>query len=435
MYLLQRSSLSLESMMRYNDARFMEDVIGMPDSHAEIFLRVARDEECVIICRATGPTCHGLLEEGYDTKGYRIHGKSCDWGPMAGFVMRDPRLNKAGRGKEEFNREKHKEALHNDHEGQGWKASTTPLVISEARRKWLVDKKLIDVKQVRWDRGKDDGPRCERWDGLANHQAGIGITFKYSLLPNSDSGTDWAVCVDNSDKGFPFIQEGFEMQLVNLRSRARIKKNYGNRYEPLLAMTNPPGHRSYPGENHLNAVTGDYDLFAVWPYRTAYDAMGDDRRPLGTTKGFTASERKNIDRLERDFTVGGQGTKLGNITNRIYRICQLINSHVSANSHTTKRHVLWHSDESARPYVNDVDLPLVAFTPWTGDRSGRVGVQTIVDFRSFIDLCTLKGINVTLSSAWVQSPTNAFRNRLGPAYASLVPADTPRVKADDWHNK
>lgn len=71
--------------------------------------------------RATGPTCLGLLEEGYDTKGYRIHGKSCNWGPMAGFVLRDPRLNKSGTVKEGFNRRKHNEALNLDDENQGWK--------------------------------------------------------------------------------------------------------------------------------------------------------------------------------------------------------------------------------------------------------------------------------------------------------------------------
>ena len=105
----------------------------MPEAHKNAFLTVAKSERCVIIVRATGPTCHGLLEEGYDTKGYRIHGKSCDWGPMAGFVVRDPRLNKYGMGKEKFNRAKHTESIDLDAEGQGWKASTTPLIIYHKR--------------------------------------------------------------------------------------------------------------------------------------------------------------------------------------------------------------------------------------------------------------------------------------------------------------
>ncbi|MSO24253.1 MAG: hypothetical protein EXQ58_13645 [Acidobacteria bacterium] len=86
-------------MLKLNRPADLVNPIGMPNLHAAAFRDVAMLEKCVIIVRATGPTCPGLLEEGYDTKGYRIHGKSCDWGPMAGIVLRDPRLNKAGLGK------------------------------------------------------------------------------------------------------------------------------------------------------------------------------------------------------------------------------------------------------------------------------------------------------------------------------------------------
>jgi hypothetical protein len=125
------------SSMKYNDPTFFENVVGMPKSHAHAFVTTAFSQKCVIMSRATGPTCHGLLAEGYDTKGYRIHGKSCHWGPMAGFVLRDPRLNKRGLEKASFNREKHNEAINLDKENQGWKANTTPLIICESRRQWL----------------------------------------------------------------------------------------------------------------------------------------------------------------------------------------------------------------------------------------------------------------------------------------------------------
>ncbi|HEY9229355.1 MAG TPA: anthrax toxin-like adenylyl cyclase domain-containing protein, partial [Gemmatimonadaceae bacterium] len=126
--------------MKVNSQDFLINTIGMPVPHKAAFLNVAALQRCVILVRATGPTCHGPLSEGYDTKGYRVHGKSCDWGPMAGFVVRDPRLNKYGLGKAKFNRAKHKEALYDDHEGQGWRASTTPLRISLARIEWLASK-------------------------------------------------------------------------------------------------------------------------------------------------------------------------------------------------------------------------------------------------------------------------------------------------------
>jgi len=389
-------------MFRPNDPAFLRDIIGMPESHAQAFKRVAMSQKCVIMSRATGYTCHGLLEEGYDTKGYRIHGKSCNWGPMAGFVMRDPRLNKYGLGREKFNRAKHHEALVADSENQGWKSSTTPLIISEVRRRWLVSNGLISV-QIKGD----------RWDGTASHAS--GITFKYSLIPHI--ANLWGVYFDNSDLNRIFRQE-------RGTTIVRYHHRYGNRYEPMLAMTNPPGHRQFPGEHYLNAVTGDYDLFAIWPYVEDYDPYGEDYRPLGTTRGYTAEERRNIDTLERNFTKSGQGTKLGNITNRIYMVCQLINSIIG-------RHVLWHSDESARPFLDDVDLPVIAFTP----AGYYFSIESIDDFKYFIALCDFAQINVTLSNAWVQNPTARHSNRLGRAYANRVPPDTIRTIVPDWYNR
>src|SRR5689334_15253770 len=104
--------------------------------------------------------------------------------------------------------------------------------------------------------------------------------------------------------------------------------------------------------------------------------------------------------LERNFTRGGQGTKLGNITGRIYMVGQMINSIVG-------RHVLWHSDESARPFLDDVDLPILAVTP----AGGYIGLESIADFKQFIAACEAEQIHVTLSNAWAQNPTAKFPNR------------------------
>ena len=102
-----------------------------------------------------------------------------------------------------------------------------------------------------------------------------------------------------------------------------------------------------------------------------------------------------------DITTNGQGTKLGNITNRIYMVCQLINSLVG-------RNVLWHSDESARPFLDDVDLPVAAFCP----AGTHFGIETIHDFKAFIAACLQESIHVTLSDAWVTEPFGRKQNRL-----------------------
>ena len=214
----------------------------------------------------------------------------------------------------------------------------------------------------------------------------------------------------------------------------RYHPNWGPNYEPMLALTNPPEHRYKPGDHHQNAITGDYDLFAIWPFSGAYNAnpYGDDHRPLGTVKGSnTAADRHNADTLERQFTdvyaPGGQGTKLGNITPRIYMICQLINSMVEP----AGRNVLWHSDEAARPFLDDVDLPVMAFTPL----GHYIGIENIADFKSFISFCEAEGIRVTLSDAWAQDPTGAKPNRLGAAYGRLVPPDGRRILVPEWYNR
>jgi hypothetical protein len=64
-----------------------------------------------------------------------------------------------------YNAQEHNEALTDARTKAGWTASVTPLKIHEARRRWLIEKKLISVEQ----RGDD------RWEGLA-HPTSASIT-------------------------------------------------------------------------------------------------------------------------------------------------------------------------------------------------------------------------------------------------------------------
>ena len=223
-----------------------------------------------------------------------MHAKSCDWGPMAGFVLRDPRLNKYGNdpNKVRFNRDEHHHAEH-DTTGSGWASATTPLKIYTERIDWLVRQGKIIVAAR--------GPN--RKVGAARHA--IGINFHYSLERDRATPRVWHVCIDNT-------------RMHHLRQETGAPRpGRALYYEPLLAVTNPPTHRSWPPGDFRNAITGDYDLFAVWPFdRADYDPHGKDRRVLGTSRGW--SDRGIIEVLESDFTVGGQGTKLGNMTDRLY---------------------------------------------------------------------------------------------------------------------
>ena len=408
-----------------NDRAFRRNQIGMPDSHAAAFATVAQAQRCLILSRAVGPTCLQLLEQGYDTKGFRVHGKSCDWGPMAGFVMRDPRLNKSGMAKAAYNAREHQEALTDAHAQAGWVAATTPLKIYEARRLWLVATNRINVVQ----RGAD------RWEGLAVHPS--GIRFYYSLVRDARDPTLWGVYLDRTkNKETGFVQQRGDIVV-------RYDTKYGDMYEPLLAMTNPEGHRQFAEENHRNAITGDYDLFALWPYIRGvkgYNPFDADRRVLGTVRVQTNAAA--IDARERNFTTGNQGTKIGNITNRIYEVSMFLNS-VIGGAHSVdqwgttwgpfpRRNVCWHSDEAARPGVDDVDLPLLAITP----NRGEIGVQSIQDFADLVNWCVGFDFAVNLAEGWVLNALANKPNRLGPSFAHLVPDywANQQVRVPGWYN-
>ena len=68
---------------------------GIPQQHAEVFQAVADSTGCMISSRAVGKYATGLILEGYASKGFHNKAKSCNWGPMAGFVLADPRFTKA----------------------------------------------------------------------------------------------------------------------------------------------------------------------------------------------------------------------------------------------------------------------------------------------------------------------------------------------------
>jgi hypothetical protein len=69
---------------------------GFPGDISEVFKSVADEKKTIIISRVPGPATLTLIDEGYDLKGYHIKAKSCDWGPMAGFLCKHPLFNKKG---------------------------------------------------------------------------------------------------------------------------------------------------------------------------------------------------------------------------------------------------------------------------------------------------------------------------------------------------
>ena len=113
--------------------------VGYPLSHAKAFQRVANQKRCIIMGRAVGSACTGLIEEGYASKGFHCKAKSCNWGPMAGFVVEDPNLTK--RTPDEFGKQ-WDDLVDSFHHG----ASSVPLYITNHRRSWLEQNGYMTIR-------------------------------------------------------------------------------------------------------------------------------------------------------------------------------------------------------------------------------------------------------------------------------------------------
>lgn len=76
---------------------------GFTEAMTLAFLNTAKETNTIVSSRVPGKACTELIDQGYDLKGFQIKSKSCDWGPMAGFLCQLPFFNKAGFSKIAYN--------------------------------------------------------------------------------------------------------------------------------------------------------------------------------------------------------------------------------------------------------------------------------------------------------------------------------------------
>ncbi len=69
---------------------------GFPEGLQTAFKTTAEEMNCVILSRVPGGATTELIAAGHDLKGFFIKAKSCDWGPMTGFLCQVPAFNKKG---------------------------------------------------------------------------------------------------------------------------------------------------------------------------------------------------------------------------------------------------------------------------------------------------------------------------------------------------
>jgi hypothetical protein len=340
------------------------DHVGMPASHGKAFEQIALAENCVISSRELGETGKQLVEEGYDSKGFRIKTKSCDFGPMAGFVVEDPRFSKKGLA---FAATQAKYTTHalTDDDNVGWRAGTEQICLSQARMDYL--------------RGNAKTRVIPRFTGDANLLVG-------SL--NAPAELHWVARKQPHKLTQESVWHLYVAPDATVLQRPwdKMKDLLG----PMRALVNP--YPAYPTGHYKNCCCGDYDLFAVWPLKKNYSPLDEDRRIAGMNS--KAEDRdKQIEAWE--------DKKLGNISNRVHLVAQLINSALPSVMGAVggRRDMCHHSDEAGRPGVTSLDTPIIAFIP-IHKRVRVVTARTIQDVRTLVVACNELGFQVIINAGW-----------------------------------
>jgi len=385
---------------------------GFPRAHAEAFLQVAESEKCVIMTRTPGKACEQLLAEGYDAKSFHIKGKSCNWGPMAGFVCLDPLLNKQGAAGGTGNLKSHFKSLTDVYEDYRT-ASAEHIGISQDRLAFLQTEKYISPRMI------VSNPRI-----LAGSAINDNISVDYLIVEVDTARKLWALYYNrNRTYGLnpgPLLTNQSERMLgqrlfsiletaTPLDSRLSqedvmhkfeiihgIQRLHGpgihlagKNYEKILALVNP--HPPYAGsEAYKNAITGDYDLFAVWPllHRGYNSAL--DRRKAGMFASIT-----------KEHIFAHEHKQLGNISQRIFNIAQILNSVImNSTPGSVKPNRVFHSDEGGRPGADALDLPAAAFVPNMGGNQGMFLIENSQQMKALVASCVYLGYVTFINAGW-----------------------------------
>ncbi|NRD72389.1 hypothetical protein HQQ94_03845 [Shewanella sp. VB17] len=286
---------------------------GVPSGHVMKFQHICRQEKIVIVSRELNPLCTDLLLDGYDAKGFHIKAKTCDWGPMAGFVPDKPSYTKATQSIEKQEKEI------NNCKANGVKS--TAIMISEQR--------ILDLKNehIIWET--------------------IGSTFdeKKVACKNSRTGQD----------------EHFTLRRVD-----QLWAIYNAENSPVHGLINPGAST----QDYKSAVCGDYDLWGIFPHHgQKHISVADRMMPLKATLpqnvhpnikkiaaagGFIFESKKQMAAIADSK----EDAHSGNLTPYVSKIRNMINNTFRG----AIKPVVMHSDYCGNPF-GDIDFPLIFFIP------------------------------------------------------------------------
>lgn len=335
---------------------------GMPVSHGRVFQNVANQMDCVISSRAVGEAVAGLLLESYATKGFHNKAKSCPWGPMAGFVMADPRFTKNSDMEGQ-----RKDLTKAKHEG----GDEIPLYITEERRLALEKPRPGGLGLIQPAGGNIN-------EKIYTATGPTGLTMRFVLsrsldAPGADGKQLWKVLYAPGE-----VRLSGDLKSANKGTPSNLL--------PVMAMIDPSCPSSVR-RTYRAATTGDYDLFAIFPRRSDYKRGGADKRMVPGTDRFKVGVQNYI---------GAEDPHLGNLTPRIAEARTRLNDGIIAAGYRGGN-VVHHSDEAGRPMVSSIDFPFIAFVP--GDAEAYL-CQHVADFKSFIGYLMQKDFVMTFNAGW-----------------------------------
>jgi hypothetical protein len=335
------------------------DLTGIPALHGQVFQAVANATGCMIASRAVGKYATGLILEGYASKGFHNKAKSCNWGPMAGFVLADPRFTKAPEIAKQA--DALRDAVHHG-------AKEVPVVISEARRRWLLRSNCM----------RPSSRSSSTHYYFAASPQGDAMLFVLKArfdVPGAHGALMWSVHYARAEGRVSFTRPD-EAQKAAKRED----------YLPVLAMVDPFWRSRITITAPRPPAT---TMFAIFAQAGQYGPDMYDSRMVAHAQ-LEANIRKRLPNT-------GEDEHKGNMTPRIRRIRHLLNAGFVRAGYTGGN-MVHHSDEGGRPFVNEVDLPVFAVIP---GQAAAYGIESVEDLRAFISV-ELQGFAPVFNPGWMK---------------------------------
>ncbi len=406
---------------------------GIDDVNHTRIKKVAENFCSVIMIRCVSSDNKSLNHANYETKGFHIKAKSCNFGPMREFICADPFLSKQA-----FKSNGWKKQQKYLEKAKGAGAEEIGLTLQKRRIEELVHLGVIS---------KDSTSPIPKELSKSNenpHRVTIAYQATFKLSPGKPKLDDQIS--DIKDYVYFLSTDDKNPNAKDALYKVYYVPNFllPNHSERLMVLTNPPVIRDYATQvsiigleddsllgrdfqndtDYLRAVIADYDLFGVWSnykddYKTHYlHSLRFDKYLTRYRRCVPGNDaiylEKNIDKFAKF-----EDTEMGNLSANLAKIIRAINgtdrvdgalnqNYNDTNDATQdyrRRKFLHHSDETGRPCIDEVDLPIYVVVPEKYSELTNYNTEVFIDkLDDFIDLavkfCERKDFLVEFNPGW-----------------------------------